>query len=433
MNFNGSYLRIHTKLKELNKMKKAFIGLLSLVVALFIVSVSSEQAQAATFKDVPSSHWASTFINQASEKGLVAGYPDGTFKPSNQVTRAEFVAFLARAIEDNSTTTHAFTDVSSNFWAKEDIEKGIALGFVIPTEYANKKFEPNKAITRLEMTKMVARALAVNEDYSKVLDAYKGLYNGDMPFTDWKSMKHTDVPFIGLTVGTTIVSGYPDGSYGMNKLTNRAEATTMLLKFVESQEQSPFNYQYVNELYEVALTGTNALSVSTLEPRQESMKGLKVGNSRFDYTTKRVYVIALHDEGNKVSLFEKKFVGDRNKLFKANSNYADKNIIKGITVTVGDMSFKKTDAYYFHFGTSMFAGGNSYILPEPMTKYHTDYLFLGKHKEINYISQEGKKGEVREISLYGVWADDIGSISLKLNDVDQFHQLLFNPLNIWNR
>ncbi|WP_276524790.1 S-layer homology domain-containing protein, partial [Lysinibacillus fusiformis] len=64
----------------------------------------AEAATKPTFKDVPKSHWEYESIKQVAEKGLVAGYSDGTYKPSAQVTRAEFATFLSRVYDGNDRT-----------------------------------------------------------------------------------------------------------------------------------------------------------------------------------------------------------------------------------------------------------------------------------------------------------------------------------------
>jgi uncharacterized membrane protein len=70
-------------------------------IAAYLVGLG-EAAEAASgmtkFSDVPASHWASGYINLAVNEGLVKGYPDGTFKPSANVTNAEVLTVLVRAL-----------------------------------------------------------------------------------------------------------------------------------------------------------------------------------------------------------------------------------------------------------------------------------------------------------------------------------------------
>ncbi|MFL0363138.1 S-layer homology domain-containing protein [Pseudobacillus sp. 179-B 2D1 NHS] len=57
-----------------------------------------------SFKDVPPSYWAYPYISALAENNITLGYPDGTFKPSTTLTRAQFSVFLAKALNDNFKT-----------------------------------------------------------------------------------------------------------------------------------------------------------------------------------------------------------------------------------------------------------------------------------------------------------------------------------------
>ena len=66
------------------------------------------------FSDVPSDYWAASFVEQAVELGLITGYSDGTFRPKNQVTRAQFVTMLWRmAGKPESSGKTPFTDTAA--------------------------------------------------------------------------------------------------------------------------------------------------------------------------------------------------------------------------------------------------------------------------------------------------------------------------------
>ena len=79
-----------------------------------------------TFFDVQPTHWAYKYIVSASEKGWINGYPDGTFRPDNNITRSEAVALIDRAtgripdmtfIRDNADDLKIFTDMKDGHWA----------------------------------------------------------------------------------------------------------------------------------------------------------------------------------------------------------------------------------------------------------------------------------------------------------------------------
>ena len=73
-------------------MRKLLLSILSLL------TVSLLGSAVMAYPDVPSNHWAAKQINELSEQGVVVGYPDGTFKPDELVTRAEFASMAIKAL-----------------------------------------------------------------------------------------------------------------------------------------------------------------------------------------------------------------------------------------------------------------------------------------------------------------------------------------------
>src|SRR5690606_29944855 len=73
--------------------------------------VPGEPKQPVEFSDVPATHWAAAAIKRATALGIVQGYPDGSFKPTNAITRAQFMTMLANAFKWQETTSELiFTD-----------------------------------------------------------------------------------------------------------------------------------------------------------------------------------------------------------------------------------------------------------------------------------------------------------------------------------
>ncbi len=94
-------------------------------------------------------NWAEPFIRALVEKDIIKGYPDGTFRPDQPVTRAEFAALLNKAF--NLTEIRAarnFKDVPKNYWAAEAIQKAYQGGFL--SGYPNGTFAPKQNIIRIQ-------------------------------------------------------------------------------------------------------------------------------------------------------------------------------------------------------------------------------------------------------------------------------------------
>lgn len=135
----------------------------SLIFA-FIAAFSAQPfiALAANFPDVAQSHANATAIQTLKDAGLVSGYPDGTFKPEQKVTRAEATAMILKAAGIAAAKTSfkiPFKDVGENDWFYPMIQKGVALGKL--KGYEDKTFRPNKTVT-------LAEALALNLSFFQV-------------------------------------------------------------------------------------------------------------------------------------------------------------------------------------------------------------------------------------------------------------------------
>ncbi|SFF58858.1 S-layer homology domain-containing protein [Halobacillus alkaliphilus] len=116
-----------------------------------------DNGSGSSFNDVSSSHWASDYIEAAADEGYLSGYGDGSFKPSQSITRAEIASIFARAFNLNSYGSNPFYDVSSSHWAYDDIK---ALNANDITEgYEDGSFRVNNEATRSEFAVFLYRAL----------------------------------------------------------------------------------------------------------------------------------------------------------------------------------------------------------------------------------------------------------------------------------
>ena len=125
-------------------------------VAPFIAAAPS-LAQT-TFSDVQSNYWAAQFIQELSQRGIIAGFPDGKFKPEEAVTRAQFAAMLNKAFQKAPQRQPiTFADVPSNYWASSAIGQVYSTGFL--SGYPGNRFEPNQAIPRQQVLVSLANGL----------------------------------------------------------------------------------------------------------------------------------------------------------------------------------------------------------------------------------------------------------------------------------
>ncbi|MDD1416043.1 S-layer homology domain-containing protein, partial [Dolichospermum sp. ST_con] len=111
-----------------------------------------------SFNDVQSNYWASQFIQELSKRNIIAGFPDGGFRPEEAVTRAQFAAMLNKAFNKSpQRQAIKFNDVATNYWAYNAIQQSYATGFL--SGYPGNRFEPNQAIPRQQVLVSLANGL----------------------------------------------------------------------------------------------------------------------------------------------------------------------------------------------------------------------------------------------------------------------------------
>ena len=108
------------------------------------------------YSDVAATSWYNTAVSTLSFMGIITGYPDGTFRPNAAITRAEFAAIAARFDSNGDKTAAKFSDIA-NHWAKDEISIAYNNGWI--TGYPNGTFGPQRDITRAEAMTLVNRVL----------------------------------------------------------------------------------------------------------------------------------------------------------------------------------------------------------------------------------------------------------------------------------
>ena len=130
---------------------------------------TANSTQSNSLSDVTRGQWFNHAVSTLSSMGIVKGHNDGTFAPNAPITRAEFAAIAARFDDKNTDTSSKFTDIASH-WAKNEI--GIAANKGWINGYPDGTFRPNQYITRAEAMMLVNRVLnRLPENSSDLLDS----------------------------------------------------------------------------------------------------------------------------------------------------------------------------------------------------------------------------------------------------------------------
>jgi len=214
-------------MKEKMKRPLSILLVVSMVIALL---AGSAYAVNRYFEDAKG-HWAEEAIQILTDKGVISGYPDGLAHPDAIITRGEFAALIARTMElpepNESEVTIRFTDIAGH-WSEQYVEALIIAGIIQKDDF-DTKFLPDEPITRMEMIRMLVRAIGKG-DHDVACPCVTG-------FSDDDGLADGDKACICTGKKYGIVDGYPDGTVKPDGKATRAEAFEMLVDTEKAKEQ----------------------------------------------------------------------------------------------------------------------------------------------------------------------------------------------------
>lgn len=197
-------------------MKNKSLRFITLILAFIMLFTSSTELLAMSFKDTNDS-WAKDYISWCADNGIISGYTDGSFKPNNKITRAEFATMLAKSIkkEAPSIVDINYEDVKPKDWFYAPVRKLVSFG-ILSNEG---KFYPNKLITR----ELAIKWLASTIDYKTKLS----LINN---YSDEKDIVNKEA--FEKLLELNILSGYPNNTLKPKNLITRAEAAKLFYTYM---------------------------------------------------------------------------------------------------------------------------------------------------------------------------------------------------------
>lgn len=220
---------------------KKIVSILLTAVMLFSTVIAVSAADAPTkeypqkFYDVPKDHWAFNYIAELADRGVIAGYEDGSFKPNNTVTRAEWAKIMVGAAgipvvpvkEIDITRENTFHlpnsgvyDLDDNAWYYDYVNAAAPyMNFYWNDSYGY-LFTPNQAAVREDVT--MAMVKLKGYDLSNVDFSY--LSN----FTDTDSISDNIKQYVAVAVEKGLISGFEDNTFRGQATITRAEAATLL-------------------------------------------------------------------------------------------------------------------------------------------------------------------------------------------------------------
>lgn len=192
--------------------KKTFLSR-SAAIAMSAVLLSSSMSAYAV-NDI-SNHWAKDYIEKFIDAGVINGYEDDTFRPNNNMTRAEFATVLSKLLDDPSVPTdHRYTDVPESAWYFDAVQKLCTLQIISEDE----KFNPQNNITREQVMVMLARATRLTATDKSVVNK----------FSDANTISDYALDAVAAFVENGYTNGYQDGTIRPKNNITRAECVKLI-------------------------------------------------------------------------------------------------------------------------------------------------------------------------------------------------------------
>jgi hypothetical protein len=178
-----------------------------------------------TFTDVAGTHWASKVIQTMASKLVAEGVSDDRFAPDADVTRAEFIALIARSLKlPASPGAASFGDVAADSWYEDAVQAAVKAGLI--GGYDDGTFAPDRTISREEMAVILVRAYEYQS--GKLTGASAGT-----SFADADQMSEWARDAVGHAAALGLLNGRDGGQFVPQGQLTRAEAIQVLSKLVK--------------------------------------------------------------------------------------------------------------------------------------------------------------------------------------------------------
>lgn len=166
-------------------------------------------------------HWAQDILENWIEAGLISGYEDGTFRPDEDVTRAEFVALVNRSFGFTERQENHFTDVPLDAWFSGHVDRAVAADYI--SGYEDGTFRPQRSISRQEAAYISARLQDLPAAPAETLEQ----------FVDADAIPAWSREAIAAVVAEDLMHGYEDGTFRPEAPLTRAESVATLDRMVD--------------------------------------------------------------------------------------------------------------------------------------------------------------------------------------------------------
>jgi len=201
-------------------MKKYIFAILAVIILFNILPL--HVSAAGPFSDVPDNAWYKPYVDKLYERGITNGYADGTFRPNDTISVAEFITFTLRAMGYNNLK-------GRQRWYDEYVDKARELEVIGKSSYWSYEYLEAE-ITREQMAEIIVNAMR-EEDIPDDLLLYKWMIKD---FDDINIFYQNDVL---ICYAKGLINGTPEGYFNPKMTATRAEAAKIIINLIEPENR----------------------------------------------------------------------------------------------------------------------------------------------------------------------------------------------------
>jgi hypothetical protein len=277
-------------------MMKTSLNFVSFWVGVAALSlIPGSEALAARFIDT-SGHWAESYIDALASSGVMSGFPDGSFRPDQAVTRAQFATIVSKAFQLSGSSSIVFKDVFPGHWAASPISAAAANNLI--GGFPDGSFRPEQAVTRTQIWVVLANSLPRTTTPAVQTNDFFSRYRDAAAVPTWASTQ------VALASQANLIINYPDPTLlEPNRAATRAEVAASTYQalsqrgssqpiigsgigsglgssppFAPSQASADFNLQLstvpAGSILSVSHIGNEQLLIAPNETRPQSLQVL---------------------------------------------------------------------------------------------------------------------------------------------------------------
>ncbi len=207
------------------------------LVLMAVLGFTSAATFAKEYKDLPKDHWAYKQIQILTDFNVVVGYPDGNYRPDQEVTRAEFSTMVVKAFDQQNAQIvkpAKFSDVKEKDWFYGMVQRAVM--FDLLKGYPDGHFDPYGTVSRGHAISTIVNALTTETiSNQKAVEILENSYSDYKEIPDWLIIAAGKAEILGMVVKAPGEENYINA----NRAATRAELAAFLVKMLEQAKLNP--------------------------------------------------------------------------------------------------------------------------------------------------------------------------------------------------